>query len=105
MKIINGVEPLRVGDYARCLVTLKKPGKWGTKSIITRNVTVTGIAGDFIQVKVAGRIGPVAIKRADIQSFWRYEEEPMTDCHACGYRYEESLGRYGCPNCHAEGLE
>lgn len=68
---------LRVGDYARCLVPLKKPGKWGNRSIIVRNVTVTGIVGQYVQVKVSGRDGTVAIPRNDIQEFWRHDGEQI----------------------------
>lgn len=25
-------------------------------------------------------------------------------CFACGYQFDHALGRYGCPNCHGEGL-
>ena len=31
--------------------------------------------------------------------------EPLRACPACGYRFPERLGRYGCPNCHGEGLD
>lgn len=30
---------------------------------------------------------------------------PFVLCHQCGHQYQEALGRYGCPNCHGEGLE
>jgi rubredoxin len=26
-------------------------------------------------------------------------------CHRCGYVYPAELGRYGCPNCHGDGLK
>jgi rubrerythrin len=26
-------------------------------------------------------------------------------CSFCGYEMEEDLGKYGCPNCHGNGLE
>lgn len=27
-------------------------------------------------------------------------------CHLCGFKYNhEALGKYGCPNCHGEGLK
>jgi len=38
-------------------------------------------------------------------------ERPATQpairpCHRCRYKYDvDALGRYGCPNCHGEGLE
>lgn len=42
----------------------------------------------------------------------RLQEKADRRCHQvfvlclfCGYEYPESLGRYGCPNCHGEGLE
>jgi hypothetical protein len=25
-------------------------------------------------------------------------------CFACGYKFPEKLGKYGCPNCNGEGL-
>jgi protein-arginine kinase activator protein McsA len=25
-------------------------------------------------------------------------------CEQCGYRYDADLGRYGCPDCHGEGM-
>jgi len=29
-----------------------------------------------------------------------------TPCHSCGHSFDQDwLGRYGCPNCHGEGLE
>jgi hypothetical protein len=59
-------------------VPLKKPGKWGNRSIIVRTVTVTGIVGQYVQVRVPGRDGTVAIPREDIQEFWRYENGVMS---------------------------
>ena len=29
----------------------------------------------------------------------------LTPCHFCGYEFDEECGKYGCPNCHGEGLE
>lgn len=75
---VAGSISLRVGDYARCLVPLKKPGKWGNRSIIVRNVTVTGIVGQYVQVRVPGRDGTVAVPREDIQDFWRHENGVMS---------------------------
>jgi len=79
---VAGSISLRVGDYARCLVPLKKPGKWGNRSIIVRNVTVTGIVGQYVQVRVPGRDGTVAVPREDIQDFWRYENGVMSRSNA-----------------------
>lgn len=28
----------------------------------------------------------------------------LRKCHRCGYPYPDELGRYGCPNCHGDGL-
>ena len=30
---------------------------------------------------------------------------PKRACQACGYRFDAHLGKYGCPNCQAEGLD
>lgn len=31
--------------------------------------------------------------------------ELVTSCEKCDYEYSTQLGRYGCPNCLAEGLD
>ena len=31
-------------------------------------------------------------------------DEGKIECEFCGYYFEEKLGRFGCPNCHGEGL-
>lgn len=35
-----------------------------------------------------------------------FQGEAVQDCAAgCGHQHPEALGRYGCPNCHGEGLD
>jgi rubrerythrin len=29
--------------------------------------------------------------------------EPLRTCEFCGYEFPDYLGRYGCPNCEANG--
>lgn len=49
----------------------------------------------------------VAKAKAEYERLKNLLEPPtLTGCHACGHEYDrEALGKYGCPNCHGEGLE
>lgn len=39
------------------------------------------------------------------QELLAQEKAAQVDCEFCDYRFEEALGRYGCPNCEGEGLD
>ena len=48
---------------------------------------------------------PKAAGREALRELHRIVEGRRDDvaCHACGHRYPEHLGRYGCPDCGGEG--
>jgi len=35
----------------------------------------------------------------------KWDKDSLVGCSFCGTHFPESLGKYGCPNCHGEGLK
>lgn len=82
---------LQVGDYARCQVPLKKPGKWGNLTQ-PRTVVIRSLHGQYVKVSSFNRSGEAVVKRDAIEYFWRSTDLGLARSagHPCGAWNPES---------------